>query len=217
MTARDELRRGGRGSGLELVVIVASLGGAESAATVLGGLPGDFPLPVLLLQHGTPGATCDALVSLLQRRTDVPVRVARDLDVASGPGVAVIPHGYSATVDPQRRIALVPAARGTGGDALLRSAAESVGAGVVGVVLTGLLRDGSEGVRAVKRNGGRVLVEEPSGARAGAMPSSALATGCVDFALPKSRIASALVALALAPGGAELFAVPTPSWASLGA
>jgi two-component system chemotaxis response regulator CheB len=217
MTAHDESRRGRRGSGLELVVVVASLGGAESAATVLGGLPDDFPVPVVLLQHGTPGATCDALVSLLQRRTDLPVRVAREQDTASGPGVVVIPHGFSATVDPQGRIVLVPAARGTGGDALLRSAAEAVGAGVVGVVLTGLLRDGTEGVRAVKRNGGRVLVEDPSSARAGAMPSSALATGCVDFALPKDRIASALVALTLAPGGAELFAVPTPSWASLGA
>jgi two-component system chemotaxis response regulator CheB len=49
------------------------------------------------------------------------------------------------------------------------------------------------------------------------MPSNAIATGCVDFVLPLERIAAALVALTMAPGGAELLAVPTPSWAQLGA
>jgi two-component system chemotaxis response regulator CheB len=47
------------------------------------------------------------------------------------------------------------------------------------------------------------------------MPSAALATGCVDFALPLDRIAHALVTFVMAPGGAEVFTVPTPAWVRL--
>jgi two-component system chemotaxis response regulator CheB len=86
---------------------------------------------------------------------------------------------------------------------------------MIAVVLTGMLDDGARGVRAVKRHGGRVLVEDPQTARASSMPAHAIATGCVDFTLPNHRIAAALLTLAVAPGGAELFAVPTPAWASL--
>lgn len=78
-----------------------------------------------------------------------------------------------------------------------------------------MLYDGTRGVRAIKRNGGRVLVQDPSTARAASMPSSAIATGCVDFVLPLARIGPALIALTMAPGGADLLAVPTPSWARL--
>jgi two-component system, chemotaxis family, protein-glutamate methylesterase/glutaminase len=86
---------------------------------------------------------------------------------------------------------------------------------MIGVVLTGMLKDGTKGVRAVKRHGGRVLAQDPATARASGMPSSAIATGCVDFVLPMHRIAPALVALTMAPGAAELLTVPTPPWASL--
>lgn len=197
--------------------MVTSLGGFRSAASVLNGLPGNFPLPVILLQHGRRSDRPGQLAALLQQHTDLPVRTADHHDVASRPGVTVIPHGWTAQLDSAYRLELTPAERGAGGDLLLSSAAKAAGPRLIGVILTGLLRDGSEGVRAVKRHGGRVLVEDPVTARAGAMPSSALATGCVDFALPNTRLASALIALALAPGGAELFTVPTPAWASLGA
>ena len=197
--------------------MVTSLGGFRSAATVLNGLPGNFPLPVILLQHGRRSEGPGQLAALLQPRTDLPVAIAEHPGVASRPGVTVIPHGWTAVLDPEYRRELRPAERGEGGDLLLSSAAKVAGSRLIGVVLTGLLRDGTEGVRAVKLHGGRVLGEDPGTARAGAMPTSALATGCVDFALPNTRIASALIALTLAPGGAELFSVPTPAWASLGA
>jgi two-component system, chemotaxis family, protein-glutamate methylesterase/glutaminase len=73
----------------------------------------------------------------------------------------------------------------------------------------GLLR------RVVKQHGGRVLVQDPAAARAASMPSHAISTGCVDFVLPLERIASALVTLTMAPGGAELLSVPVAPWAQL--
>ena len=81
----------------------------------------------------------------------------------------------------------------------------------------GMLHDGAEGVRAVKRYGGRVIAQDPATACAPGMPAAAIATGCTDFVLSPERIPYALITLAMAPGGAELFSVPLPHWAKIGA
>ncbi len=197
------------------VVIVASLGGLAAVSTVLSDLPTEFPTPVYVMQHGRRGDHPERLALLLARHSRLPVRTAADKQPLESPGVNVVPHGHGAIVDSERSLRLVEVDHMRPGDAMLVSVAEVLGPAAVAVVLTGMLSDGAAGVRAVKRQGGRVLVEDPSTARAGGMPSSAIATGCVDFVLPLRRIGGALVALAMAPGGADLLAVPTPSWATL--
>jgi two-component system, chemotaxis family, protein-glutamate methylesterase/glutaminase len=195
--------------------MVASLGGLDAISTVLAGLPAAFPVPVLVAQHGRPDGDPDRLACLLSRRAALPV----DTVAAGRPlhrhGVAVVPAGCNATLDPGGRFRLGLSDRLGNGDALLGAVADRCGPGAIGVVLTGLQRDGAGGVQAVKRRGGRVLVQDPATARAAGMPSAAIATGCVDFVLPLERISTALVALTMAPGGAELLTVPTPSWARL--
>jgi two-component system chemotaxis response regulator CheB len=134
-------------------------------------------------------------------------------------GIGLIPAGHHVTFDSRRRFVLSEAPADelpSGGDRLFASAAVSTAGRVLGVVLTGLLNDGSEGARAIKSAGGRILAEDPATARAAAMPNNAIATGCVDYVLPLRTIPAALVALTMAPGGAELLAVPTPAWAQLG-
>lgn len=202
-------------AGFELVVVVASLGGLSAISTVLAELPTAFPVSLVVVQHGRRSDTPDRLSCLLQRSTTLPVRTARSGLQVEAPGVTVIPGGVAATIDETRRLSIVDGDGLHGGDVLLSSAAAALGPAVIGVVLTGMLRDGTTGVRAVKRRGGRVLAQDPVTARAAGMPSSAIATGCVDFVLPLHRIAAALVALTMAPGAAELFTVPTPPWASL--
>ncbi|BCO47366.1 hypothetical protein MINTM002_30400 [Mycobacterium intracellulare] len=105
------------------------------------------------------------------------------------------------------------ASKASVGDAVLTSSAALVP--TVAVILTGRLADGANGCRAVKRNGGRVLVQDPATAEASSMPAHAIATGCVDFVLPPDRLAAAVLALTTAPGGAELLTVPVPPWACL--
>ena len=208
-------RRGNRAAAFDLIVIVSSLGGLRSVAAVLAGLPSDFPVPILLLQHAARRDTPEILAGLLQRSTTLPITTACDGQVVAGSGVVVLPRGHTASLDADYRLHLSPAAPGGGGDALLSSAAQTARSRMIGVVLTGLLNDGALGVRAVKRHGGRVLAEDPRSAQAGSMPAQALATGCVDFALPNDRLAAALLTLTLAPGGAEMFAVLPPAWATL--
>lgn len=208
-------RYGERPAAFDLIVMISSLGGLRSVAATLRGLPGDFPVPIVLLQHAMRRQTPELLAGLLQPSTTLPVTTAHDRQRITRPGVTVLPRGHTATLDPDYRIHLSPAARGGGGDTLLSSAAHTAQSRLIGVVLSGLLSDGALGVRAVKRHGGRVLVEDPQSAQASSMPTQALATGCVDFALPNHRIPAALLTLTLAPGGAEMFTVPTPAWATL--
>jgi two-component system chemotaxis response regulator CheB len=199
------------------VVVVASLGGLPVISALVAGLPPEFPVPVLVLQHRPLGTDPARLPWLLGRRTALPVRGARPGISAFLPGVTVIPGGYAAAVNSAKRLHLAES-HNLGADALLVSAAETASDGaVIAVVLSGMLRDGATGVRAVKRHGGRVLAQDPVTAEAPGMPLSALATGCVDFLLPPNRLACGLVALAMAPGGAELLTVPLPHWAKIGA
>lgn len=198
-----------------LIIALASLGGLAALSGVIGVLPEGFPVPLLVLQHGRPGAAT-SLAGILRRRAKVPVRAAPDGTSLFEPGVTVLPKGVSATLGTSGLLVGDGAPEAVGvGDLLLATAAQAMGPGLVAVVLTGMLRDGASGVRNVKRYGGRVIVQDPATAAAGSMPSSALATGCVDFVLPLPYIGPALVALTVAPGGGELLAVTPPSWAQL--
>jgi two-component system chemotaxis response regulator CheB len=128
--------------------------------------------------------------------------------------MSVVPASTTATIDANGSWRLAQESRDVGvGDAVLISSAAVVP--TIAVILTGRLADGANGCRAVKRSGGRVLVQEPAEAQASSMPANAIATGCADFVLPLDRLATALLALTTAPGAADLLTVPLPPWASL--
>ncbi len=195
------------------MVLAASAGGVVAVRTVVSGLPADFPVPVLVVQHRGPG-TPGVLTRLLQIRGGLPVHTA-----ASGvlqPGVTVLPARTTADLQSDGRMTLRPCDTARTADELLISAAGAFGGGVLAVVLTGFLSDGAAGVRAVRRAGGRVLAQDPGDAAAPSMPNAALATGCVEHVLPLRLVAPTLVAYVMAPGAADLLAVPVPPWAHLG-
>lgn len=197
-----------------LIVALASLGGLGALTHLLGGLPEDFPVPLLVVQHGRRGPS-DTLARILARRSSLPVRCADSRRSLLDPGVTVLPKGAGPVLSPDGLVIDGGVGPETPGDAVLQSAATAFGQGLIAVILTGMLRDGADGVRTVKRRGGRVLVQDPATAQAPGMPLSAIATGCVDFVLPLRHIAPALIALTLAPGGGDLLAVRPPSWARL--
>lgn len=200
----------------DVVVLAASLGGVSAIGSVLSGLPATFPTPVLVVQHGRRRPHQNEFARALGRRCALPVQLVCDGQPLTVPGVNVVPTGTTATVTDHRvRLTDEPSRRPA--DALMTSLAPVIGRRALAVVLTGRLDDGAVGARAIKRHGGRVLAQEPRTAQAGDMPTRALATGCVDFALDLEHIPAALISLAMAPGAADMLTVPTPSWARLDA
>lgn len=184
--------------------MVGSQGALPVARDLLAGLGADFPAAVVYVQHrlATAGST---LAGLLARRACLPVREVGDGDQVA-PGVIHVPVAAAqTTIGADRRF------RVTDGpciaDPLMATAADAYGAATLGVVLSGRLRDGAEGLRRIKWVGGRGLVQSPQTAETDGMPKAALATACYDFVLAPEGLAAALVTLVAVPGAAELFSV----------
>ncbi len=197
-----------------VVAVAASLGGLDALMAMLAPLPRDFPAAVIVVQHLSTHYP-SALAELLGRRTALAVTWAAQGQRVRPGAVYVAPPDHHVLATRGGRLALSRAPRvqftRPAADPLFASVAAAYGARAVAVVLTGTGRDGAAGVRAIKGCGGLVLIQEAATARAGDMPRAALATGCVDFALPLPVIGPALVALAMVPGAAALLRVAPPA------
>jgi two-component system chemotaxis response regulator CheB len=195
----------------------ASVGGLSGMIAVLSALPPEFPVPVVLVQHLAPTFPSE-LAAILGRKTGRTVVTARHGDVLDAGVTYVAPPDRHLLVDAGGKLRLHHGPRVNFSrpaiDVLFCSAAEACRGQVIAVILTGANRDGAAGVRAVKRAGGSVLVQDERQLPHSRMPQAARATGCVDFALPVASIPHALVSLAMVPGAAALFRAPAPPGAA---
>jgi two-component system chemotaxis response regulator CheB len=186
---------------LGVVVIGASLGGFDAVRVVLGGLPATFAAPIVLVQHRMSDSD-GLLVDLLGAESLLPVSEPEDKDPMAPGHVYVAPSDYHLLVE-RGFFSLsteepVCHARPSI-DVLFQSAADSYGPAAVAVLLTGSNRDGAIGARAVKKAGGRVLVQDPRTAFSPVAPEAALECTVVDSVLALPQIAERL---------ARMFAVP---------
>lgn len=194
--------------GFGAVVVVGSQGALRSFQLVLGRLPASFPTPIIFDLHRSN--SYGILEQLLARRSRLDVRPATEGLALEPSTVYLAPHDRQLTLAAEGVMRISPPADGHGhrfADSLLASAAQALGPRVIAVVLSGRLNGGAQGIRDVKRQGGRVLVEDPRTAVVASMPNGALATGCVDFALGPETLGDALVAMCAAAGAADLFRV----------
>jgi two-component system CheB/CheR fusion protein len=182
-----------------IVAVGASAGGLAAITQLLrllGGAPG---FAIVFIQHLDPSHSSN-LVDLLRKVTPMPVGAVIDGTIAEVNRVYVIPPGTEMTIE-RERLRLVPRTLGPAPhlavDAFFDSLAAARGADAVGVVLSGTASDGARGIRAIKGEGGVTFAQE--GAEHPGMPLSAIATGCVDFALPIEGIAAELLRLGAAP------------------
>lgn len=195
----------------DIVAMTASLGGIGALSHVLSTLPPNFPVPVLVVQH-LSARFPSHLVELLGRHCALGITWARRGQLLHPGMIYVAPpdyhllvsHAHMAWLSQSPHVEFVrPSA-----DVLFESVAAAYRERAIGVVLTGMGRDGARGVRAIKRAGGRALAQDEVSSAAFGMPGAAIATGSVDFALPLPTIAPALVALTMVPGAAALFDRP---------
>ncbi|MBI2571601.1 MAG: chemotaxis protein CheB [Candidatus Schekmanbacteria bacterium] len=192
-----------RGPGLRvparLVVIGASAGGLKALEVILGALPPDFPLPIVIVQH-QHASSGDLLAQILGGRTGLRVKQADEKEEISPGVVYIAPASYHLFIEDDHTFSLsvgppVSYARPSI-DVLFESAADAYGAAVVGVVLTGANRDGAEGMRKIREAGGTTVVEDPATAEVASMPLSVLEKTAVDEVAPLTRIAEILVDMA---------------------
>ena len=183
-------------SGFDIVAMAASAGGLNALTLVLGALPREFPVGILVVQHLDPRHR-SLMAEILGRRTSLKVVEARHGERVCPGVVHVAPPDNHLLVDAGGVLTLThtelvhfvrPSA-----DLLFESTAASFRERAVAVVLSGSGSDGAMGVKAVKKMGGTVIAQE--GSEFSGMPDAALRTGAVDFVLPLAEIAPALFTL----------------------
>jgi two-component system, chemotaxis family, protein-glutamate methylesterase/glutaminase len=174
----------------DVVAIGSSAGGLRSLTEVLRVLPTDFPCSILVVQHLDPRKK-SLMADLLNRVTNIRVKQAEHGE-ALLPGVAYIapPDEHMLAGPGKIQLAhsqLIHFLRPSV-DLLFESVAGTYGSRCIGVVLSGSLRDGAAGVRAIKQAGGTTVVEDPQHAEFSSMPRAAIGTSCVDHVAPLERL-----------------------------
>jgi two-component system chemotaxis response regulator CheB len=180
------------GPGYRVVVVGASAGGLHALRTLVSGLPADFEIPVVIVQHRAKES--ELLCELLQECAPLPVQEVVDkMDLERGVYVGppdyhlLVDEGYfSLTTDEPVRYSRPSI------DVMFESAVDTYGMDVVGVVLTGANADGSRGLRRIADAGGYAVVQDPETAEVRVMPRSAAKAVPEACVLPLDGIAAHL-------------------------
>ena len=184
-----------------IVGIGASAGGLEAFTQLLGALPVDTGLALVLVQHLAPQHE-SMLTALLSHATKLPVHEARDGMRVAPNHIYVIPPNTNLAVL-HGRLSLMPRTEARGRhlpvDFFFRSLAADMKERSIGVILSGTASDGTEGLRVIKAEGGLTFSQDEKSAKYDGMPHSAIAAGVVDFVLPPEGIARELARLGRHP------------------
>ncbi len=185
----------------EVVALASSAGGLNALTEVLGGLPQDFPAALVIVQHLDPRHR-SLMADILTRRTPLLVKQAEEGERLCSGQVYIAPPNKHLLVNADGTLSLsqtelVHFVRPSA-DLLFESTAASYKDRAIAVVLTGSGNDGAMGVRAIKKMGGTVIVQDQRSAEFAGMPGAAIDTGLADFILPLNEIAPALLSLVTA-------------------
>ncbi len=198
-TAADS--RTGRGK-IEVVVIGSSTGGPAALQQIIPALPGDLPAGLVIVQHMPPGFS-GPMAEHLDRKSKLKVKHAVNGD-RIGPGLALVaPAGYDLTfrkgpgwwtvnLDPGQG-PVPPGGFRPSVDTVMNSAAEVFRSQAMGVLLTGMGKDGARGMLAIKKQSGPTVAEAESTCVVFGMPRAAIEAGGADKVLPLHEIAGEIV------------------------
>lgn len=192
-----------------LVAVAASTGGPAALQRILSSLPGDLAVPILVVQHIATGFV-GGLADWLGASCNLRVKLAEHGEPLAKRTVFLAPDDRHLGVGANGRLVVIedPPINGfrPSGTYLFASAAHAYGAEVTAVILTGMGRDGVEGLKAVKARGGRVLAQDEASSVVYGMPGEAVAAGLVDAVIGVDEIAPRLAALIV--GGKDADARP---------
>ncbi len=182
-----------------LIAIGASTGGTEALNLILDQMPSDSP-PIVIVQH-MPARFTGAFARRLDQSSPMTVREVEDGEILE-PGVALIApgnrHVFLDRTGPRQYVARLhdgpPVNRHRPSvDVLFRSAAVAARTEAVGVLLTGMGKDGAEGLLEMRRSGGMTIVQDQETSVVFGMPQAAIQIGGASQVLPVDQIAQALL------------------------
>lgn len=184
----------------QIVGIAASTGGPAAVQSILAKLPGDFPVPILVVQHITSGFI-EGVASWLDAAIALKVKVAENGEPLAPHVVYLAPDGHHLGLASRSRIAIAddPPINGfrPSGTYLFASMARVFGTEAVAVILTGMGDDGADGLRAVYEAGGNVLAQDETSSVVFGMPKAAIDAGLAHRVLPLDEIARTMISLVM--------------------
>ncbi|MGU7772030.1 chemotaxis-specific protein-glutamate methyltransferase CheB [Burkholderia sp. MR1-5-21] len=187
-----------RGNGGPLVAIGASAGGPTALASILGALPADFGAPIVIVQH-VDKAFADGMAQWLDGQTPLTVRIACEGDRPQ-PSLALLAATNdhlritrAGTLEYTREPAATPYRPSV--DVFFNSVTEHWPGDVIGVLLTGMGRDGAIGLKAMRMKGYHTIAQDQATSAVYGMPKAAATLGAARAILPLERIAGELAAL----------------------
>ena len=191
---------------VKLVAVGASTGGPLVLQTILSGLPSDYSVPMLIVQHMAAGFI-QGFVDWLAPTSALPIHVAKPGEQIRPGHAYVAPDGFQMKVEMGGRLSLTEDEPENGHRPsvgyLFRSVARIYGPKAVGVLLTGMGKDGAEGLKEIKDQGAVTIAQDEDSSVVHGMPGEAIRLGAATYVLSPSRIAAALANLVNKRGAHE--------------
>ena len=190
-----------------IVVIGASTGGPPALEAILSSLPKHFPVPILIVQHMTPGFM-EGFVQWLKNSSNLPVHIARQGELPLPGHVYIAPDEYQMKVENRGEIVLTKHEPEHGlrpsVSYLFRSVARVYGHDTVAGLLTGMGRDGADELRLLKEQGAVTFAQDKESSVVHGMAGEAIRLGAATIVLPLEKIAAALTNLVAERGETKL-------------
>lgn len=183
----------------DIVAIGASTGGPQALQRLLSQLPAGFAAPLVVVQHISEGFL-EGMLSWLQAVTRIRLSVATPSTVLEPGHAYFAPYNQHMLVTGQGRLRFTGAQPGDlhcpGVDPLMHSVAQVYGARAAGVLLTGMGRDGAQGLRAMRDAGATTIAQDEASCVIFGMPAVAISLGAATHTMPPEEMADTLARLA---------------------
>ncbi|MBZ0280886.1 MAG: chemotaxis-specific protein-glutamate methyltransferase CheB [Anaerolineae bacterium] len=186
-------------SSLDVIAIGTSAGGPSALSTLLGRLPTDLPVPVLVVQH-LPDEFMVGLARWLDEVTPLPVHMAQEAMLLEAGNVYLAPGNRHLTVARTGNELVARLVQAVGEyrycpsvDVLLESVAAVCGVRGAGIILTGMGDDGASGLKILRSAGGRTFAQAQKGCTVFGMPGEAIERGGAEHVVPLETMADAIL------------------------